>query len=232
MELKDLIREMRMRAGLTQAELAKKVGSSSMHISQIENPKRDAIPSEDFLRKIAKVCALTPEEEPVLLKKLLVARAKARAPEEIKEILESGVVQQYIGTGSMPVDFVERIKSDLQGRDMAQIAKNLGINEEDLKAVIHYRGILTRKQIITLAQELGQPVQDYLLLSGYMPDELAELFRINKVGMLFRALEDLSEEELEQFLDGMLKIMQAYSKKAGSGRKGDKSTNQGISEEK
>jgi len=221
-----------MRAGLTQAELAKKIKSSSMHVSQIENPKRDTIPSEDFLRKIAKACALTPDEEPELLKKLLVARAKARVPEEIREILESGVVQQYVGTDSMPVDFVERVKSDLQGKDMAQIAKKLGMSEEDLKAVIHYRGILTRRQIITLAQELGQSVHDYLLLSGYMPDELAELFRINKVGMLFRALEDLSEEEMEQFLDGMLTIMQAYLKKAGSGRKSSKSTNQGISEEK
>lgn len=232
MELKKLIKELRLRAGLTQADLARKTKSSSMHISQIENPKRDIIPSEDFLRRVAKACALTPDEEPELLKKLLVARAKARAPEEIQEILESKTIHQYVGSDSMPINFVERIKSDLQGKDIAQIAKKLGITEADLKAVIYYRGTLTRRQVITLAQELGQPVQDYLLLAEYMPDEVIELFKINKIGMLFRSLEELSEEELDQFLDGIINIMQAYLRKTGSDKRSGKGTDKGIPEEK
>lgn len=74
LEFKNLIKELRLKKGLTQAQLAKLVGVSNMYIYAIEHPEKPQIPSDDIIRKLARALASNAEEESEILKKLLTYR--------------------------------------------------------------------------------------------------------------------------------------------------------------
>lgn len=52
-EVSEMVHELRVRAGLTQAQLAKKVGTKQSSIARIENETGTTLPSLSFLKKIA-----------------------------------------------------------------------------------------------------------------------------------------------------------------------------------
>ncbi len=52
----DLLREARLRAGLTQAELAERVGTARSQISRYE--RGDVLPSLETLRRLIRACGL------------------------------------------------------------------------------------------------------------------------------------------------------------------------------
>ena len=55
-KIAQLVRTAREKAGLTQAELAKKIGSSQPMIARLESSNDTRIPSLDLLERIATVC--------------------------------------------------------------------------------------------------------------------------------------------------------------------------------
>jgi len=52
-EVAEMVHEARIRAGFTQAELAKKIGTKQSSVARIENETETTLPSLSFLKKIA-----------------------------------------------------------------------------------------------------------------------------------------------------------------------------------
>lgn len=214
LEFKNLVKELRLKKGLTQRQLAKLVGVSDMYIYAIEHPEKPQIPSDDIIRKLARALASNAEEESEILKKLLTYRTLIKIPPEARDLLlQMDKVEKYISDESMPAAFVERLKKDIQNVKLNDIIKKTGIEEKSLNAILNYRRILSRKEVISLAQALGQSVYEYLLLANYVPDNIKKLLENNKIELLLRNLEDLSDENLDELMDGIINIIQAYKKK-------------------
>lgn len=232
-EFKKLVRDLRVKKGITQKELARKAGISEMYMHVIESPDKKQLPSEEITRKIAHALADNLEEEVQILKQLLSARAISKIPEEARDIIEKEKIEEYISTDSMPVDFIERLKNDLQGHDIQKISEKTKIGVEQLKAVLQYRGTLSRREVICLADALNQPVYDYLVLANFIPDNIKKLLEHNKIGALFRSLQELEGSDIDMLIDGIINIIEAYKKRTVlHDRRKHKGTGKKVSKEK
>ncbi len=113
----------------------------------------------------------------------------------------------------MPVEFVEKLKKDLHDKNIDEIAKKSGLSKEILNNIVNYNGIIPRKDVIALAMTLNQPVYDYLISANYIPDNVKNLLKHDKVASLLRSLEDLSHDDMDSLIDGIINIIEAYKRK-------------------
>ncbi|MDI1472087.1 helix-turn-helix transcriptional regulator [Thermodesulfovibrio sp. 1176] len=218
-EFKNLLRELRIKKGIKKRELAQKAGITDMYMYVIESPDRKQLPSDDIIRRLAHALADNEVEEAQILKQLLSAKALARIPEEAKDSIEIEKIEKTIPPESMPVEFIERLKKDLKDKDIDEIADKSGINREILNDVIQYKKILSRKDVISLATVLNQPVYDYLIIANFIPDSVKKLIKHNKISALLRSLEELSNNDLDALIDGIINIIEAYKRKTRDRRK-------------
>ncbi len=93
-KIKTFLKEIRTSAGLTQQQLAKKIGCTAAHISHLENLELSVIPSEKLIRQIAEICGKTKQEKDDIKNKLLLERAKIFiAPEVQNNYLKKTKIQ-------------------------------------------------------------------------------------------------------------------------------------------
>ena len=215
--LQDELRLLREKTGMSRKELARKLGVTEMYIGNFERVprrgERSFVPSDALLRKIARICGSSDEEKKYHEKRLMLARAKQIAPKEIKEYLEEKI-QEF--SDSMPVGFVERLKEDIKrlkdsGKydddGLINVLTGAGVSEKQLDAVVHYRTVLSREKVIALAGLLKQPVEEYLVLSNYMPSAFRHsIEQGEKLNIVFRRLGNLSAEDIDRFMDVIDKI--------------------------
>lgn len=226
MNIHDEIRAIREKLGLNQREFARKIKVTFAYVGQMERtPKKGEkpiLPSPEIIKRIANVAGKTEEEKKSIYRKLLLERAKATLPDEIKDIFDENKEKQIIGGGGMPLPFISRLKEDLKkNRDNLEfIYKQTGLTREDLKSVLESRGILTREKVISLALALKQPVDQYLILADYMPDELKE-YLSNQHLLAFRKLSKLSPEDINQMVD-VLENTLRFLKDFGGAKTSDK----------
>ncbi len=211
--IKNLIRELRLKKGLRQKDLAELIGVSETYVFLLENPNSKNLPSTKIIQKLAKALATSAEEEPVLYRKLLHAKAKSKLPREMHELIDATQTKAYIPANGMPEEFIERVKKDLQNYDLEEVAQKIGIDSAALKAVLLYNGILSKKEVIKLANTLNQSIYEYILLAGYIPENVKSLLAHNKAHILFRQLSEIPPDELDMLMDGIINILQAYRKK-------------------
>jgi len=95
MALWDTIKEIRVKANLTQRQFADIIGCTAMHVSLSERPYSESrgTMSPAFLREIAEKFSTTEEERLALEKQLLIERgilqfAKLKIEDEVREKLE------------------------------------------------------------------------------------------------------------------------------------------------
>lgn len=176
-ELPSLIRSLRVGAGLSQKDLALKVGCSPSMIWLIEGGKKvegpgveDSpkdkvpLPSPDMLRRIARACA--PSEESVCCLRLMLARAREVVPAEVRPFLSDHILTP------MPHTFLVRLQRDLSKLDTQArkyVEGQLGIGSR-LETVLMGIGQLSREEVIKLAAALKEPVDEYLMTAGFLSD--------------------------------------------------------------
>ncbi|MEM4134552.1 MAG: helix-turn-helix transcriptional regulator [Candidatus Micrarchaeia archaeon] len=213
MEFKKLLKEIRLKKGIKARELAKKAGVTDVYIYAIENPNDMRLPSDNMIRRIAHALAENEVEEAQISKQLLSAKALSKIAEEARNSIEKEKIEKIIPTESMPIEFVEKLKKDLENKNIDEISQNSGINKEIINNILQYRGIISRKDVVALAMALNQSVYDYLLAANYVPDNVKNLLKYDKISSLLRSLEDLSSEDINSLVDGIISIIEAYKRK-------------------
>lgn len=175
--LSHVIRQLRVEKGWSTTELGHRMGYAQPHISQIENERSRHpggwIPSEAFLRKLSEVCTSSIAEEALLRQRLLLLRAREVVPKEVRGYLSSSVQDP------MPAVFMTRVQKDL-GRARASAIKRVdrvcGL-EGRFRFVLQGLGQLTALEVGLVAQALAQPIDQYLLLAGYVSDGMRVLLQ-------------------------------------------------------
>jgi len=215
-EIGKTLRELREDRGLTLKEVADRVGTNYVHLSYIERSLRPA--SESLIKKALEI--LQPDENlrAELMKRLLFLLAREKAPEAIRESITMG---GRLSTGPpgelagrmdeekhhyarfVPLDFKKRLEKDIAGRDLEDIAKQTGVPLENIKAVLYDRRQIRRGDIISLAVALDQSMSEYLILAGYIPDELFMLIGSQTVMHILKTLARLDLHEVALVEDVM-----------------------------
>lgn len=176
-----------------------------------------SIPSERILREIAAGFSTTIEERRELEKVLLLARAKAIAPSEIAGLFDNKIKQFSLSGEKMPEAFITRLAQDINAlNDKASFFKKLSFEKALVDRAINREVVLSRSSVIELAQKLNQSVEEYLLISDYLPAELGLLAQNKQVLTLFRSMGTLEHHELDQLLQvvsGVLSLHNSSKKK-------------------
>lgn len=167
-ELPLLIRSLRERAGLSQKDLAGKVGCSATLIWTIEGGGggKVPLPSPDVLRKIAKACALEPMQERTFCLQLLLGRARQVVPEEVRPYLNDRLLSP------MPEAFLARLKKDvarMNAEARERIDKEAGLGGR-LESVLAGVGQLDRHDVAKLAVVLKHSATGYLMDAGFLSE--------------------------------------------------------------
>lgn len=211
MPLWETIRELRIRTKLTQAEFAKRLGISQTHASKMERPpdaKYQRIPPVKTLRKMATIFAKEEQERQEIEFRLLVEREEMVAPKEVAELINNSLKSRK----AMPMSFLMVLKDDLDGcSDILETLENA--SRADIESALEGKKMLSRKAVIELAMKLEKSVDDYLMLSGYVPEHLKVLLGHRKVMGMLRKMEELSPDEVDELLDAILKVVEIYIKK-------------------
>lgn len=216
MKLWEIIKGLRESHKLTQKAFAKRIGRSPMYVSIIERSPDSGgtLPSEKALREIASAFAQTEDDRRSLEKKLLLARAQAKAPSEIAGAFKRDHEVSPSGE-KMPVAFISRLGKDvasMQEESREKFYKSLTIDRAIVEEAVKGVFVLSRASVVELAQKLNQSVEEYLLLSGYMPEELKLIAEKKEVMTLFRSLGDLTPAELDQLLQVITGVLNLHSK--------------------
>lgn len=218
-----LVKQARERAHLTHRQLAARLGCAHSHIIQIEREvassrsgtgergkrgktEKGLMPSAELIRKIAEVCARNKEEEQVLVQRLLLARSREVVPIEIRPFVSEQVLLP------MSERFRTRVLADVaaSGRgSLQEIGVRLGVGER-LELVVSGVGRLSTLEVAELASQLGQSVEEYLLMGDYVSERAGRLFAqypgcISLLEMLVQ-LKPETKQEIEQFRVAMEKL--------------------------
>jgi transcriptional regulator with XRE-family HTH domain len=238
MELCDYIRQIRLKHGLTQKEFAEKLGITPMHASTIESPfeKVHRLPSDELLRKIAKEFSRTEEERKKIEEILLVERAKLIAAPEVRKYIgftrEESVEKPLYPKGeSMPALFLKRLDNDLRVTELNdEFYAKAEIDRDTLKAVLRGEALLSRRQVIALAVALGQPVDEYLELTDFIPQHLKEMVEDNALMGIFRTLKEMTPDDMELVLQSISNILELYKRQKKEKKEKKKQQDKNITE--
>ena len=111
----------------------------------------------------------------------------------------------------IPEQFAERLKKDLKAADEQTINKIKFLDK--IRYFFDKKTLLTRKEVISLAQILKQPLDEYLTLTGYITNSLQEITKNQKLNVLFRKISELDENDLDNIIDVINTVVDAYVSK-------------------
>lgn len=206
MGIHEEIKAIREKLGITRKEFAKRLNITEIYATSLEravSPRggRIFIPSAKLIKKIARIGGKTPEEREKLEKKLLLEKGKLTAPTAIRGFYQEKK-ETYLMEGGMPLEFIARLRTDLKNcSEIADACNKGGVSKEQVDLVLEGKYILNRKKVVALAEGLQQPVDEYLLLADYMPEEVKNVVASNKNFAFFRQLSKLPAEDINKMLD-------------------------------
>lgn len=212
MNLWTLLKSIRTNQNLNQKEFAQRIGISAMYVSLFERDpaKGGGTPSEKVLREIAAKFSNDKPERLSMERELLFARAEAIAPIELAGVFQEKAKQLNSIGERMPTAFLSRLELDIAAvNDLDSFYNQLTFDKDRLDGCLAGKSCLPRAAIIEIAQALNQSVEEYLLLSNYLPKDLSILASNKEVLTLFKSLGELSPTELDQLLSvvsGVLKM--------------------------
>lgn len=210
-ELGEFIKYHREKKGMSLADLGKKVGVSYIHISYLEKGLR--IPSEELLKELAKIFANSKEEEVQIRQKMFFYLAQIKAPAEISDKL-SFVQDSNKELLSMPDPFLYILEKSIKNKkdNLKKLEHEL---YEKIYNVLDRKAILTRTEIIKIAEVLQEDVDVFLLLAGYLPDKDLPTIIISRNEMLanlFEKFKEVFEKGDQKTAKKMMDLMESVLK--------------------
>ena len=188
-----ILQEIRQSKNISIASMSAKFKVAAVHLNLIEVDKR--LPSMELLDQIIdmfKVDGNTKDELYLLL-------AKAKLQDKIPdEVLKKIVLKK----DSMPDNFIARIKKDISAKKRT----------EKIKQVIEGLDVLSKEEIIKLAEEFKQPVAEYLTLAGYMPDEILRLLEYKDFEQLLKSVSAFKDPvRIQKVITGLLGVVKGFT---------------------
>lgn len=221
MALWDEIKELRVKAGLRQKDVAAKIGCSAMRISQIEKPPDHGgyLPSHSLIRKIAAFFASSEEDRKKIELKLLYERTKLESPKEVVDHFFPNKAKEafILSTTGMPNVFIRRVQNDMDKTILKESVKDkTGLDDKTIDAFLNGKHILPRETVIAMAIAMNQPPEEYLLLADYIPENLKYLVKNHALSNIFRSLTDMHPEDISDIVNVInttIEIIQKRKKK-------------------
>jgi len=183
-------------------------------VYRIEREEGDySIPTVPMLRRIATAAGRTDAERQSLVFTLLLQREYMICPEELRHRLrdEPPVVVEGVSSETMPHPFLDRLSRDLEDVSASQcgtVARALGLPVDKkvkgracLAPLLDGHVYLTRSQIIKVAKQLRQDVDDYLLLAYHLPVRMATLVEGDPTSNFLQVLQRLDPVASQTLLD-------------------------------
>lgn len=219
----DYIKYLRKQRGYNLIRFSELIDCTPVHAGRIEKPYSvsHCAASVKLLKRIAAVCADDMEPRDLLEKNLLMRRAKMRYSKEVAEDLylnPESYPQLY--SDGMTKEFIQRLQNDTRGIRKSNALVTLAMTHEELKAVLEGRLLLSRRKVLDLARKLKQPVEEYMLLAGYITDGIRNLFTDSNFLALMKRARKLSPEEIKQLgtaMGSMLSLIKKPSDKKKEG---------------
>lgn len=208
MEFSLTVKALRKSRHMTVRDLSRVSGRSISVLTLLENGRR--LPSKMTVQAVAKALSTTEAQRVKLEEKLLFYLEKARMGSELSALKDKFEETPITKTKSMYPEFLERLQKDLSS---LKDKKDILIPIEAKEALSNGR-ILLASEIIEIAQRIGQPPEDYLVLANYFPFKSPlKKEDLTKIGDIFRMIEELKEEELSRALAAIEEILQFFEKK-------------------
>lgn len=200
-KLHELFSKYREQAGMTRKEVARALKVSYSYYTRLERPLWEgrAIPSDDFLRNFAKVVSKGDRDlEEKVKRELLLAKTAMKFP---KELLYSTPREVEDFSNPMPDEFIERLRQDVDYVGLSKTSRLSDIPANVIELVLAGKYTLSRPAVIRLALALEQPPEEYLILAGYMTDDLQKLVRYRKeLQLFFRNAKDIPLEKVQSVM--------------------------------
>jgi transcriptional regulator with XRE-family HTH domain len=193
MDYSKRIKELREKMGLTQIEFGKKLGYSNAYIADLERGEKK--PSRNFLEKLNEIFGISAD--------YILYGDQNQIDKTEKNI---------VSKGSLPFAFIERLKKDLKTQD-EEFFNSLETPKEIIKGALKGKNILPRRSVIELAIKLNQPVDEYLILADYLPDEMKNLIKHKGLIGLFRKMSSLSSKDIDEVIETISRVLNPYLKK-------------------
>jgi len=208
MSIYEEIKKIRQDLKLTTTDFAKKLGVSQSYITILEKYPQTggkiAVPSTELIERIVSLIPVSEKEREVIKRKLFIERAKHINP-ELKDFFTEKE-KYYTMEAGMSLVFIERLKNDLKNFPLLDdIYNKTKMSKEEMDLILEGKMSINRQSVISLALALQQPVEDYILLADYMPENIKNLMSFykneNKRIAFFRKLTSLSEKDIDKMID-------------------------------
>jgi len=203
--------KLREEAGLSQKEMAEKLKVTEIYYASLERPPRKRtkllIPSARMIRRIAQIVGKNENMREEIEKKLFIIRQKHLAPKGLKEFFLEKT--NAYSLGSMPQEFIDRVKEDIKKFEPLNddFYNRIGITHEVLENILAGKYAPTRELVVSIATGLKQPIAEYLILAGYIPDSIRETFTSPYGRIFFRKLGDLSPQDVVKVITILVQLL-------------------------
>ncbi|MBZ0158330.1 MAG: helix-turn-helix transcriptional regulator [Alphaproteobacteria bacterium] len=216
--LHEIIKDVRGKSGLNQRQFAQRIGCTPEYISSIERAPEETHrrASERIIRKIAEQFSPSPHDRERLERELLFARTRESVPKVIVEEFMSDPkrISLFRSEIGMPSPFLKRLRENIEETSNNSFHTMLkATTKEEIEEALNGLLVLPRKSVVELAEALGQPPEEYLLLAEYIPKEFKSLIMHKGMQDMFRTMsEHLTPEEKDQMIDVFSSILEMHVK--------------------
>jgi len=187
-----ILQEIRQSKHITIAQMSDRFKVAAVHLNLIEVDKR--LPSGELLEQIINMFNLDGNMRDKLYLLLAKAKLQDKIPDEVLRKID-------LKKDRMPDKFINRIKKDYMGR-----------KPEKIKGVIEGLEILTKDEVVKLAENLKQPAGEYLMLAGYMPDELLQLIEYKDFEKLLKSIAGFKDPvRIDKVVKGLVAVIKGFT---------------------
>jgi len=187
-----ILQEIRQSKHITIAQMSDRFKVAAVHLNLIEVDKR--LPSGELLEQIINMFNLDGNMRDKLYLLLAKAKLQDKMPDEVLR-------KRDLKKARMQDKFINRIKKDYMGR-----------KPEKIKGVIEGLEILTKDEVVKLAENLKQPAGEYLMLAGYMPDELLQLIEYKDFEKLLKSIAGFKDPvRIDKVVKGLVAVIKGFT---------------------
>ncbi|MHB1698433.1 MAG: helix-turn-helix domain-containing protein [bacterium] len=187
-----ILQEIRQSKHITIAQMSDKFKVAAVHLNLIEVDKR--LPSGELLEQIIKLFDLDGNTRDKLYLLLAKTKLQDKIPDAVLKKID-------LKKDRMPDKFINRIKKDVPKKKTDRI-----------KDAIEGIDILTKEEVMKLAGDLKQPVAEYLMLAGYIPDELLQLLGYKDFEKFLKSIAGFKDPaRIDKVISGLVSAIKGFT---------------------
>ncbi len=188
-----ILQEIRQSKHITIASMSERFKVAAVHLNLIEVDKR--LPSMELLEQIVKMFELDGNTRDELYLLLAKAKLQDKIPDEVLKKIE-------LKKDSMPAKFIAKLKKDVPAKKKT----------ERIKDAVEGIEILSKEEVAKLAEDFNQPVAEYLMLAGYMPDEILRLIEYKDFDKLLKSISAFKDPvRIQKVITGLLSVIKGFT---------------------